>query len=42
VVERRKPRRSWLATILRWIGLGVLGLLGYLALCIYFIVLGGL
>ena len=28
--------------ILRWIGLGVLGLLGYIALCIYFIVLGGL
>jgi len=39
---RRKPRWSWLATVLRWIGLGVLSLLGYIALCIYFVVLGGL
>jgi hypothetical protein len=39
---RRKPRWSWLATVLRWMGLVVLALLGYIALCIYFIVLGGL
>jgi hypothetical protein len=38
---RRKPRCSWLATVLRWIGLGVLGLLGYILICIWFIVFGG-
>ena len=31
-----------MGVILRLLGLGVLGLLGYIALCIYFIVLGGL
>ena len=38
---RRKPRWSWLATVLRWIGLGALGLLGYIAICIIFLVFGG-
>ena len=31
-----------MGVILRLLGVGVLGLLGYIALCIYFIVLGGL
>ena len=39
---RRKPRWSWLAIVLRWIELGVLGLLVYIAMCVLFIVLGGL
>jgi hypothetical protein len=39
---RRKPRWSRLATVLRWMGLVALGLLGYIAMCILFVVLGGL
>jgi len=31
-----------MGVILRLIGLGVLGLLGYILMCVYFIVLGGL
>jgi len=31
-----------MGAILRLLGLGVLGLLGYILICIYFIVLGGL
>ena len=31
-----------MGVILRLVGLGVLGLLGYILICVYFIVLGGL
>jgi len=31
-----------MGVILRLLGLGVLGLLGYILICVYFIVLGGL
>ena len=38
---RRKSRWSWLATVLRWIGLGVLAVLVWLWMALLFMALGG-